>query len=138
MRTSALEREVKRDKPDDRPFADRESMLARLAKWDDDIEAEKQSDEYYRDRQLWARNRVAERRKKSEKDDRDRDAEAREANKDRSRAAALADSFLEQQAFEISATVNGNILSGATQPLRLRMTRENVRTAPASPAKRSM
>jgi hypothetical protein len=138
MRTSALEREVKRDKPEDRPFADRESMLARLARWDDDIEAEKQYEDYYRDRQLWARKRVADRRKESEKDDRDRESEAREANKDRSRAAALADSFLEQQAFEIGAAVNVNIMPDAAQPLRLRMTRENVRTTPASPARRTV
>lgn len=138
MRTSALEREVKREKPEDRPFADRDSMLARLARWDDDLEAEKQSEDYYRDRQLWARNRVADRRKESEKDDRDRESEARDANKDRSRAAALADSFLEQQAFEIEATVNTNVLSGTAQPLRLRMTRENVRPAPASPARRTV
>jgi len=138
MRTSALEREVKREKPEDRPFADRDSMLARLARWDDDLEAEKQSEDYYRDRQLWARNRVADRRKESDKDDRDRESEARDANKDRSRAAALADSFLEQQAFEIEATVNTNVLSGTAQPLRLRMTRENVRPAPASPARRTV
>jgi hypothetical protein len=138
MRTSALEREVKREKPEDRPFANRDSMLARLARWDDDIEAEKQSEDYYRDHQLWARNRVADRRKESEKDDRDCESEARDANKDRSRAVALADSFLDQQAFEIGATVNINILSGMAQPLRLRMTRENVRPAPASPAKRTV
>jgi RNA-binding protein 25 len=138
MRTSALEREVKRERPEDQPFADRDSMLARLARWDDDIEAEKQSEAYYQDRQLWARNRVANRRKESEKDERDRESEARDANKDRSRAAALADSFLEQQAFEIGATVNTNIRLGTAQPLRLRMTRENVRPAPASPATRTV
>jgi hypothetical protein len=138
MRTSALEREVRRDNTEDRPFASRDSMLARLARWDDDVEAEKQSEDYYRDHLLWARNRVADRRKESEKDDRDRESEARDANKDRSRAAALADSFLEQQAFEIGASVNGSILTGGAQPLRLRMTRESVRTVPASPARRTV
>jgi hypothetical protein len=138
MRTSALEREITRNRTEDRPFADRDSMLARLAKWDDDVEAEKQTEEYYKDHQLWARKRVEYRRKELEKDERDRESESREVNKDRSRASALADSFLEQQAFEIGAKVNSDALSGVPQPLRLRMTRENVKTAPASPAKRSV
>jgi len=137
MRTSALEREMTRNRTDDRSI-DKEALLARLAKWDDDVEAERQIEEYYRDRQAWARKRVEYRRKEMDKDDRDREAEAREANKDKSRAAALADSFLEQQAFEISAKVNPEVMSGLSQPLRLRMTRENVKTAPASPVKRSV
>lgn len=114
-------------------------MLGRLAKWDDDVEAERQVEEYYKDRQLWARKRVEFRRKEKEKDDRDRDAESRELNKDKSRAAALADSFLEQQAFEINAKVNPEQQGiGIAQPLRLRMTRESFKTAPASPAKRTV
>lgn len=138
MRTSALEREMTRNQTENRTVSDKESMLSRLSKWDDDVEAEKQFEEYYKDRQLWARKRVEYRRKETEKDERDRQLEAREANSDRNRAAALADSFLEQQAFEIGAKVNADVLSGALQPLRLRMTRENIKTAPASPAKRSM
>ena len=126
-----------RNKPEGRPL-DKESMLARLAKWDDDVEAEKQTEEYYKDHQLWARKRVEFRRKEIERDERDRESEKREFNKDRSRAAALADSFLEQQAFEIGAKVSADGLSGVPQPLRLRMTRENIKTAPASPAKRSV
>jgi RNA-binding protein 25 len=138
MRTSALEREMTKNKAEDHPAFDKNSMLALLSKWDDDLEAEKQSEEYYKDHQSWARKRVEYRRKESEKDDRDRESEVREVGKDRNRAAALADSFLEQQAFEINTKVNSNILSGVAQPLRLRMTRENVKTAPASPAKRSV
>jgi len=137
MRTSALEREMKKDKVEDRPIADRESMLTRLSKWDDDVEAERQSEEYYRDRQQWARKRIEYRRKETERDDRDRELEARENQKGQSRAEALADSFLAQQAFEIGAKVNPSVLSGP-QPLRLRMTRENIKTAPASPAKRTV
>jgi RNA-binding protein 25 len=137
MRTSALEREISRSKNDDRPL-DRESVLARLAKWDDDVEAERQVEEYYRDRQLWARKRVEFRRKERERDERDREAETRELSKDKSRAAALADSFLEQQVFEINSKVNPEVVSGLAQPLRLRMTRENVKATPASPAKRTV
>ena len=128
---------MKKSKVEDRPTADRESMLARLSKWDDDVEAERQSEEYYRDRQQWARNRVEYRRKETEKDDRDRQLEARENQKGQSRAEALADSFLAQQAFEIGAKVNPSVFSGP-QPLRLRMTRESIKTAPASPAKRTI
>lgn len=133
MRTSALEREMSRNQSDDRPVIDKETIFARLAKWDDDIEAERQVEDYYKDRLLWARKRVEFRRKESEKDDRDREAEEREARKDRTRAEALADSFLD----EIGAKVSPNV-SGIAQPLRLRMTRENVKTAPASPAKRTV
>lgn len=138
MRTSALEREITRIKAEDSSFSNHDSMLVQLSKWDDDVEAEKNSDKYYRDHQLWARERVEYRRKESEKDDRDREAEEREANKGRSNAAALADSFLEQQAFEINAKVNNSAFSGLAQPLRLRMRVENIKTAPASPAKRTL
>ena len=134
MRTSALEREMTRNRTEDHPVADKETMLVRLAKWDDDVEAEKQAEEYYKDHQSWARKRVESRRKESEKDERDRESEKRETNKDRSRAAALADSFLD----EIGAKVNADAISGVPQPLRLRMTRENIKAAPASPAKRSV
>lgn len=137
MRTSALEREMTRYRTGDRA-SESDSMLVHLSKWDDDVEAEKQVEEYYRDHQSWALKRLEYRRKESEKDDRDRAAEARELDKNRSRAAALADSFLEQQAFEIGAKVNADVISGGPQPLRLRMTRENIKAAPASPAKRSM
>jgi hypothetical protein len=105
-------------------------MLARLLKFDDDMEAEKQSEEYYKDHQSWARKRVEIKRKETEKDDRDRATEDREINKGKSRAAALADSFLDSNM--------GDVLSSVPQPLRLRMTRENIKTAPASPAKRSV
>ena len=105
-------------------------MLARLLKFDDDMEAEKQSEEYYKDHQSWARKRVEIKRKETEKDDRDRATEDREIHKGKSRAAALADSFLDSNM--------GDVLSSVPQPLRLRMTRESIKTAPASPAKRSV
>jgi len=95
-------------------------------------------EEYFKDRQLWARKRVEYRRKEKEKDDRDREAEVRESNDDKSRAAVLADSFLEQQALEINTKASSEITTGAPQPLRLRMTLASVKAAQASPAKRSM
>lgn len=130
MRLAAQDRENKRNRAENRPIVDKDTMLARLLKFDDDIEAEKQLEEYYKNHQSWARTRVEFRRKESERDDRDREAEEREVNKGRSRAAALADSFLDSNM--------GDVLSSVPQPLRLRMTRENIKTAPASPAKRSV
>jgi len=140
MRTSALEREMKRANAEDHVM-DKEALLAWLSSFDDDREADLQKEEYYRDHQLWARKRVEFRRKEREKDERDREAESREVNKDRSRAAALADSFLEQQVFElVGAATKGPpaATSGFAQPLRLRMTRDAVKTTPASPAKRTV
>ena len=142
MRASALEREMKRANDQDH-FMDKDTLLAWLSAFDDDIEADLQKEEYYHDHQLWARKRVDIRRKEREKDDRDREAESMEVTKDRSRAAQLADSFLEQQAFELvgAATKGANGASGLggfTQPLKLRMTRDAVKTMPASPAKRTV
>jgi hypothetical protein len=134
MRTSALEREMTRNNLQDRPSTNNESILSKLAQWDDDIELSKAIEEYYKDHQLWTRKRVETRRKESDKDQRDRELEERENNRDKNRAAALADSFLD----EMGAKVNSDGLSIAPQPLRLRMTRENVRMAPASPAKRTV
>ena len=124
------DRENKRNRNDVRPTIDKDTMLARFLKFDDDMEAAKQSEEYYKDHQSWARKRVEIKRKETEKDDRDRATEDREINKGKSRAAALADSFLDSNM--------GDVLSSVPQPLRLRMTRENIKTAPASPAKRSV
>ena len=132
MRTSALEREVTRNNMQDRYGADKESMLDKLAHFDDDVEMNKATEEYFKDHQLWARKRAEYRRKESEKDQRDREVEERESKKDKNRAAALADSFLD----EIGAKVNSDGL--APQPLRLRMTRENVKTVPSTPAKRTV
>jgi hypothetical protein len=135
---SAFDRENKRNRNDDRPTLDKDTMLAYLLKWDDDLETERQVEEYYKDHQSWARTRVAVRRKEADRDERDRHAEEREINKGRSRAAALADSFLEQQAFEIDSKMGDVLSSSVPQPLRLRMTRENIKTAPVSPAKRTV
>jgi hypothetical protein len=107
----------------------------RLAKWDDNSEAEGQIKHYFEDSQLSAPKRTECRREEIEKDDRDREAEERESRKDGSRAETLAHSILAQQDFEIGAKVSPKVLS---QPLPLRMTRENVKTKPASRAKRTV
>jgi hypothetical protein len=130
MRTSALEREMNRAKNEDRYLADKQSLLNRLSKFDDDAEATVKHDEYYKDHALWRIKRQEFRRKEQYRDDRDRDAEKAEINRERNKFADMVDNFLSEM----------NVSVSAPQPLRLRMTRENVKSvaAPASPAKRSV
>lgn len=108
-RTSALEREKQRDDDDlRRQAADAETMKKRLEEWDDDAEAEKRAEDYYRDKSLWIRTRTSFRQREKDMDERDRAAEAREvaasstAEGDKKRTArTMADEFLEQQAKEL-------------------------------------
>jgi hypothetical protein len=104
-RTSALEREKQRDEDDRRrEEAERATMAKRLAEWDDDVEAENKTEEYYADRSVWTRNRSIFRQREIEHDERDRANELRqaEADTDRKRAAeSMADMFLAQQAAEM-------------------------------------
>jgi len=104
-RTSALERERQRDDDDKRRGeVDRATMAKRLAEWDDDIEAENKTEEYFVDRSVWIRNRSTFRQREIELDERDRAAEQKqfEADTDKKRVAeSMADSFLAQQAAEM-------------------------------------
>jgi len=128
IRTSALEREMNRAKNEDRHLADKQSLLNRLAKFDDDADSTHKHEEYYRDHTAWRTKRQEFRRKEQDRDERDREAEKAEINRERNKFADMADSFLSEM----------NVNVSAPQPLRLRMTRENVKTAPASPAKRTV
>ena len=128
IRTSALEREMNRAKNENRHLADKQSLLNYLAKFDDDAESAHKHEEYYRDYTAWRTKRQEFRRKEQDRDERDRQAEKAEVNRERNKFADMADSFLSEM----------NVSVSAPQPLRLRMTRENVKTAPASPAKRTV
>ncbi|CCJ28512.1 unnamed protein product, partial [Pneumocystis jirovecii] len=78
-RTSALEREMNRDKEEvSREAKDREIMSRRLAEWDDDLEAERATEEYYKDRSSWLRHRIVFRSREMEMDARDRSLEERQ------------------------------------------------------------
>ncbi|KAG5518842.1 hypothetical protein PMAC_002372 [Pneumocystis sp. 'macacae'] len=78
-RTSALEREMNRDKEEAfREAKDREIMSRRLAEWDDDLEAERAMEEYYKDRSSWLRHRIVFRSREMEMDARDRALEERQ------------------------------------------------------------
>ncbi|KAK9480013.1 hypothetical protein V1514DRAFT_290704 [Lipomyces japonicus] len=96
-RIAAADRELRREKEEkDHYLRNKEYMLKRLAEWNDDIEADKRSEEYYRDRSSWVRGRAAFRSRELENDERDAERERREAPKESINASALADSFLEQ------------------------------------------
>jgi hypothetical protein len=106
-RAAALERERKRDAEEEGGVArEKERALKTLNEWDDDVEMARRTDEFYRDRSMWARNRAAFREREREADDADRAAEDRERRREaerREQARGMADSFLERQAEEIGA-----------------------------------
>lgn len=100
-RTAAVEREKTRDEEiASRKAAEREKMAKRLKEWDDDQQAATKDDEYYRDKSMWLRNRVAYRQREQATDDADRAAESRELARDnhrRERAGQMADDFMSRQ-----------------------------------------
>lgn len=121
-RTSALERERQRDEDDiRRAESETTAMAKRLAEWDDDIEAERKTEEYYIDRSVWIRNRSVFRQREMELDERDRIAETRqlEAETDKKRAAeSMADSFLALQAAEMEKAAS---LAAQKEPARFKL-----------------
>ena len=101
-RTAAVEREKHRDKEEDGKMGkEKEKMLSRLKEWNDDVEAKRKMEDYYRDRSMWARNRVAFRHREAAMDELDRAAEYREharAQPYNEKADVMADDFLNRQA----------------------------------------
>lgn len=100
-RTAAVEREKTRDEEmASRKAAEREKMARRLKEWNDDEQAAIKDEEYYRDKSMWLRNRVAYRQREQATDDADRAAEYRELARDnhrKERAGQMADDFLSRQ-----------------------------------------
>ncbi|KAK9248774.1 hypothetical protein V1506DRAFT_564220 [Lipomyces tetrasporus] len=112
-RISNAEREMHREEDDQKAYIHhRNSMFKLLAEWDDDREEQRRLEEYYRDRSTWLRNRAVFRSREFEADE--RDAAIERANQPEPEkkldAAALADSFLEQQAAEL------DLLGGSREP----------------------
>ena len=107
-RTAAVEREKNRDQDEtSRHDAEREAMAKRLKEWNDDDEANRKEEEYYRDRSMWIRNRAAFRQREIANDDADRAAEDREQARDhtqRERTGQMADDFLTRQSDTLSRT----------------------------------
>lgn len=122
-RTAALEREKERDESDAKDFAkNRDKMLQRLKHFDDDAEASRKAEEYYKDRSAWIRNRAAFRAREIAADDTDRQTEEQERLKeeaDRERATGIADSFLARQAQEMEQRQVSKAGIAAPQPFKL-------------------
>ncbi|KAI9662992.1 MAG: hypothetical protein M1821_008039 [Bathelium mastoideum] len=106
-RTAAVEREKTRDKTHDAAAETEKGNVAkRLREWNDDVEAQRRTEEYYQDRSIWLRNRASFRAREADLDERDRALEAHERAREHERreyARGLADSFLERQAQEMEA-----------------------------------
>jgi hypothetical protein len=107
-RNAALEREKQRDIEEEaQAETDRRAMANRLGEWNDDVEASRKVEEYYRDRSTWVRNRASFRAREMQADDRDRQLEERERAREvhqREQARGMADQFLARAAEEIDIT----------------------------------
>ncbi|KAL5596711.1 hypothetical protein BROUX41_006597 [Berkeleyomyces rouxiae] len=105
-RTAALERERDREKHDASNLEKRkQEALEHDKQWDDDRERTRKVHPYYADHSSWARKRAQDRADEQARDNADRQAEADEARREKKeleRARGMADSFLEQQAQELS------------------------------------
>ncbi|KAK9239819.1 hypothetical protein V1525DRAFT_448538 [Lipomyces kononenkoae] len=104
-RISNAEREMHHAEDDQKQYTHRrEAMLKLLAEWDDDVEEQRRSEEYYRDRSTWLRNRGIFRSREIDADERDAAIERASQPEPEKQldAAALADSFLQQQAAEFN------------------------------------
>lgn len=121
-RTAAVEREKERDEEDAaNAIVLKQKMEQRLREWDDDSEAIRKSELYYTDRSQWNRNRAAYRAREAAADERDRADEERETSKQRSereQARGMADSFLDQQAEELSSRTS-RLGASTQQPFKL-------------------
>ncbi|KAG5440403.1 hypothetical protein PCK2_000536 [Pneumocystis canis] len=118
-RTSALEREMNRDKEEaSREARDREVMSRRLAEWDDDLEAERTIEEYYKDRSSWLRHRAAFRSREMEMDARDRALEERQ-EAEKLKANTNANCFPKKQITENKLTESGISKDTGIGPIRL-------------------
>ncbi|QSL67186.1 hypothetical protein MERGE_001576 [Pneumocystis wakefieldiae] len=118
-RTSALEREMNRDKEDaSREARDREIMSRRLAEWNDDLEAEVGVEEYYKDRSSWLRHRAIFRSREMEMDARDRALEERQ-EAEKSKASTNVDFLSKSRTAEYKYAESGISKDAGIAPIRL-------------------
>ncbi|KAI0508790.1 hypothetical protein F5B22DRAFT_619622 [Xylaria bambusicola] len=122
-RTAALEREKGRDVTDEEnAAARREEAFRWLQNFDDDAEAARKKEDYYKDRSAWIRDRAAKRGREIAADEADRQAEEQDRIKDeaeREQARGMADSFLERQAQEMEQRQPSRTALAAPQPFKL-------------------
>ncbi|KAG4304394.1 hypothetical protein PORY_002104 [Pneumocystis oryctolagi] len=118
-RTSALEREMNKDKEEaSREVKDREIMSRRLAEWDDDLEAERAVEEYYKDRLSWLRHRAAFRNREMEMDARDRVLEERQ-EAEKFKANSDVNFISKKQVTEYKLSESGISKDSGMGPIRL-------------------
>lgn len=136
-RGAAQEREREREEGErERAEKARESMLIRLAEWNDEEEAAKASHPYYRDRGRWAEKREHERKAEEREDDQDREAEERELAEEQQRqneARGMANDFL--GSLNMNAGEQGNTAKGG---LKFSLGAAAAKTKQAQGAKRAM
>lgn len=88
-RASALEREARREQRErDDPVARATEMGKALAAWDDSVEEERKTHEYYADHYAWTRHRAIARNKEQDQDQKDRKQEREEEEAASSRREA--------------------------------------------------
>jgi hypothetical protein len=116
----------------------KEVMLERLRKWDDDEENRLGHEEYYVDRSAWLRKRGTYRDAEARRDDADRANELREASSQQARDAdsrGQADAFLDQLDSDIATRSTAQpAASGGAFKLNLGAAAKNKVTAAASAA----
>lgn len=135
-RAAALEREKERDATEiDKERKSKEIMAERFRDWDDEREASRKSELYYRDRSAWIRERDAFRAREVAQDEADRRAEETERAKEeaeKEQARGLADSFLEQQAIEMQQRDVAAVATppSAPQPFKLKLKMQSAKIGP--------
>jgi hypothetical protein len=106
-RGAALDRERKRDEGETKRTEESKEIMAKTLKnWDDEAEASRKTHEYYIDRSMWAKHRLAFRSREAAADAADRreeEHEKRAAQSSEDQARGMADAFLDRQAEELGA-----------------------------------
>lgn len=138
-RTAALESQRKRD---DAIAADeqreKDIIARRLKEWDDDAEASRKVEEYYRDRGLWIKNRAHFRHREADLDARDREQEEDEKGRLLPRegvsdqASSMADNFLARQSLDPNSITDTSRPPQRPEPTRFKMSL-NSKAAPSQP-----
>lgn len=139
-RQAALERERDRDAAELEKERKMAAQLAdRLKTWDEEKEAARKTEAYYRDRAGWLRDRTAFRSRESAADEADRRAEAAQKARieaETEAARGMADSFLDAQAAELASSSKSAAAAAPApqQPFKLSLgaaaQRNAARTAP--------
>ena len=140
-RGMAQEREKNREEAERRNLERaKEDMLSKLANWNDDEEAVKSREMYYKDRSLWQRERERIRDYERKEDELDRKAEEREQADERRRnneASGMADDFLGNLSNEMD-TRPDQPTAPVTAGFKISLGGAKSRAQPAAPPKRVM